>query len=218
MVSDLELKADVEDELETDGMVESQLIGVTAEDGVVTLTGTVRDYHQRFSAVAAVKRVQGVKAIADEIEVVDSLAHKPSDTEIAATIVHELNANEIYSKSEVIAKVTRGHVTLTGNVSTPEKRNAIEKYVLSVPSVNSLDNLIVIHRHINSNDVLKNIRAEFVHDAEIQSDRIDAEVSDSKIELHGQVRSDYEKNIAIKTAEKMIGVNKVIDGIKIDAD
>lgn len=141
---DKQLRHHVLQELEFDSAVNANLIGVTVEDGAVTLTGTINDYSQRYAAVKAVKRIVGVRAIADDINTVLSPEHRQDDSEIAKHIAHVFTYNVAIPEDAVKAQVTHGRITLTGQTETDKQRSTIEKQVAHVAGVNAIDNLIEI--------------------------------------------------------------------------
>ena len=87
MAGDLQLRQDVLDELEFEPSVNAAHIGVAANKGVVTLTGFVTSYAEKAAAERAARRVKGVQAIAEEIEVRRPSDTKRADDEIAARAV-----------------------------------------------------------------------------------------------------------------------------------
>ena len=116
MSSDLQLRQDVFDELEFEPSVNAAHIGVTANHGVVTLTGFVTSYAEKTAAERAARRVKGVKAIAEEIEVRLPSDTKRGDDEIAARAVDILKWQVGLPADRISVKVEKGIVTLTGEV------------------------------------------------------------------------------------------------------
>jgi len=215
MISDRQLKENVLQELEFDNGVDATDIGVIVEDGAVTLTGTINDYPQRFAAVNAVKRMTGVRALADDINVVLSPKHRRDDTEIAKHIAHVLQHNTNTPNEAVKAIVHHGLVTLDGTVLLEKQRRNIEKQVAHVAGVNSIINQIKIEPSVKSDNVKEKITAALKRNAELECDQITVDVDGDKVVLTGQVRSFYEREIAQAAAWRAPGVRKVVDKISI---
>jgi len=114
MKTNAELQKDVQDEISWSPILNAAEIGVTVKDGIVTLTGVVDSYSKKLAANDAAKRVTGVKAVAEEIEVKYSDYGKKNDTEIAASVVNALKWNADVPDTKVKIEVANGWVTLTG--------------------------------------------------------------------------------------------------------
>src|SRR5579883_3242924 len=116
MTSDLQLRQDVLDELDFEPAVNAAHIGVAVADGVVTLSGHVGSYAEKLAAESAARRVKGVRAIAQEIEVRYPSDKKTADDEIAARILSLLRWNTVVPADSIQVRVQDGWVTLTGQV------------------------------------------------------------------------------------------------------
>ena len=215
MLSDKELKETILQELEFDSAVEANLIGVIVEDGAVTLTGTIENYLQRYAAVKAVKRVAGVKAVADDIEVVLSQLHRRDDSEIAKHISHVFDYNVAIPEDAIKAEVHHGHVTLTGQVDTEKKRRNVEKQVAHVAGVTTIDNQISLEPKIVASDVQEQICAALKRNAELEAEHVIITVDGNKVILTGRVKSFYERELAQLAAWRAEGVTKVVDKIEV---
>lgn len=215
MSSDKELKKTVLQELEFDTAVDANQIGVIVDDGAVTLTGTIDNYVQRYSAIQAVKRVAGVKAVADDINIVLSQLHRRDDSEIAKHIAHVFECNVAIPVDSVKAEVRQGHITLTGKVQTEKTRRNIEKQVAHVAGVTSIDNQISIEQNSIANDVHNQICAALKRNAELEAERVSIAVEGHKVILTGRVKSFYERELAQLAAWRAKGVTKVVDKIEV---
>ena len=138
MITDANLKQLVIDELQWDPKVDHAHIGVTASDGSVTLSGHVTSYASKYAATDAVKRVRGVRAIGDEIEVNLPTELRHDDSDIAERIAHVLEWNVSIPGNSVKASVRNGFVTLSGEVDRQHQREHIEKQVRHVGAVTGL--------------------------------------------------------------------------------
>jgi len=215
MLSDKELKDNVLKELEFDSGVDATNIGVIVEDGAVTLTGTINDYSQRLAAVYAVKSMVGVKALADDIDIVLSPAHRRDDTEIAKHISHVLQHNTNTAEEGVKALVHHGMVTLNGIVFNERQRRNIEEQVGHVAGVNSIDNRIKIEPVVEPENVKEQITAALKRNAELECEHISVAVEGSKVILHGRVKAFYERELAKLAAWRAPGVQQVVDKITV---
>jgi osmotically-inducible protein OsmY len=144
MKSDTEIREDVIRELLWDPLVpDSHAIGVAVKDGTVTLTGRTPAYAEKLAAVRAASRVDGVKAVVDELKV--RLSGEPrDDSEIARAIAHALHGNTYIGGGQVHARVERGWVTLLGRVEWDYQRHEVERMVRSVRGVLGITNNISV--------------------------------------------------------------------------
>jgi osmotically-inducible protein OsmY len=115
-MTELQLRQDILDELEFEPSVNAAHIGVAADKGVVTLSGHVASYAEKLAAVAATRRIKGVRAIADEIQVRYPSDRKTSDDEIAKRAINILEWDTVVPNASIEVMVRDGWVTLTGNV------------------------------------------------------------------------------------------------------
>ena len=133
MMSDHRLQQDVLDELAFEPRVKAAHIGVVAKAGVVTLTGFVTSYTEKFAAEAAVRRVNGVKAIAEEIEVRLPMDKKRADDEIAERALRILHWDELVPDERIAVKVENGMVTLSGTVDWQYQKSEAEHDIRTTP-------------------------------------------------------------------------------------
>jgi osmotically-inducible protein OsmY len=126
MISDFQLRQDVLDELEFEPAVDAAHIGVSAHAGVVTLSGFVSSYAEKMAAENAVRRVKGVRAVAEEIEVRLPSDKKTTDDEIARRAVDILKWRVGIPAERIGITVEKGIVTLTGEVEWAFQRRDAE--------------------------------------------------------------------------------------------
>ena len=215
MTDDSTLKQRVLDELAWDPRVDDAQIGVTVSDGSVTLTGNVATYPAKRDAVDATKRVRGVTAIADDIEVHIPGTHRHDDTNIAERIAHVLEWNVAIPDGSIQAKVRDGIVTLSGKVDWWHQREHIGSQVGHVSGVRSVINTIHLKSHTPPKDVKKKIESALVRHSEKEADNIRIDVSDGVVTLSGKVRAFYERDLAERAAWMTPGVRQVVDTIRI---
>lgn len=142
MISDHQLRQDVLDELDFEPSVNAAHIGVGANAGVVTLTGFVSSYGEKLAAERAARRVKGLKAIAEEIEVRLPSDKKSSDDEIAGRAVDILKWRVGHPANRISVKVEKGVVTLTGDVEWRFQRSEAEAAIHNLTGVAGVANLI----------------------------------------------------------------------------
>src|SRR5688572_9886873 len=163
---DLRLRDAVVQQLGWDSQVDSSRIGVTARDGVVTLTGFIDSYAGKLAAERAVKRVRGVRAVANDLEV--TLRLDRTDADVAADVVHALDQHVTLPRT-VQAVVHHGHVTLTGTVHTLFQRVVAEKALRYLTGIKGLVNRIVVTPPVTAGDIQPRIVRALHQDAGIDA-------------------------------------------------
>ena len=157
MSHDTSLQHRVTAELVWDPAVTSSGIGVTAKDGVVALSGQVGTYDEKLAAEAAACRVRGVKALVQEIEVVVQDERKRSDEDIAASAIARLAWNVAVPPDRVFVKVSKGTVTLTGEVDHRFEAEVSEREIRQLSGVVAVNNRIGVKPQVDVEDVSDNI-------------------------------------------------------------
>jgi osmotically-inducible protein OsmY len=216
MKTDTQLHRDVLDELRWEPVTRSLELGVAARDGVVTLTGRVSSFSQKYSAVKAAERVAGVKAVADDIEVRLPSNLVRSDTDIAHAAADALRANIEIPAGKIKARVDEGWISLDGESEWQYQRSAAERAVRNLPGVRGVTNLIKLKPTAASPaEVEVKIKAAMRRAAEEDADRITVEAMDGRVTLRGKVRTWAERNDAERAAWSAPGVREVVDQIVI---
>jgi osmotically-inducible protein OsmY len=214
-MDDLTLRQNVLDELEFEPSIDAAEIGVVADNGTVTLTGHVRTYAQRVKAEEIVRRVNGVRAIAEEIEVRPAGAHLTADDEIAKRIVQRLDWNTSIPAGNVKAKVDKGWVTLTGQVEWYYQKDLAGDEVRYLTGVTGVTNQIVIKPPVTATDVRQHIEEALKRDAEVEARAIQVKVLNNRVTLEGKVRTWAERQAAERAAWSARGVVNVVDHIAV---
>ena len=215
-VIDETLKHDVEKELEFDPAIDATKIGVAASDGVVTLTGAVGSFTEKWEAESIAKRVFGVKGVANEVEVGINMAEFRSDADIARSAVDALNWNYSVPKDKVKVVVDKAWLTLDGEVTWDYQRRAAEETVRSLRGVRGVTNDIVVRPSWSLSDVKQKIEDALKRSAEVEAKNIDVQTSDGTVTLSGKVHSWAERRDAVAAAWAAPGVNRVVDRITIE--
>jgi osmotically-inducible protein OsmY len=214
-MSDRTLKQAVEDELKWEPSIDAEHIGVTAEDGVVTLTGHVGSYSEKFTAEKAAKRVKGVRAIAQEIEIRFPNDKKTSDDQIAKRALDIIAWDSTIPEDKVQVKVQGGFVTLSGQVDWHYQRADAEYAVRKLAGIKGLSNEILIKPRAQASDVKQLIETALKRNAEWEAGSIKVSVLNGRVTLDGKVKAWYERDLAERTAWSAPGVISVEDHISI---
>jgi osmotically-inducible protein OsmY len=216
MSGDLELRQDVLDELEFEPSVNAAHIGVTANHGVVTLTGFVMSYAEKTAAERAARRVKGVKAIAEEIEVRLPSDLKRADDEIAARAVDILKWQVEVPADRIRVKVEKGIVTLSGEVDWQFQKTEADHVVHKLSGVVGVLNQIRIASPVYAVEVKEKIEKALQRSAELEASRITVGIEGGRVILKGRVHAWYERDIAERAAWSAPGVTEVHDRITIE--
>ena len=211
--SDLDLRSDIEEELRWDSTIDARKIGVAVIDGIVHLTGEVRTYTDKWRAERAVERVDGVRGIANDIEVV--LAGEHTDADIAKRAANKLDWNLTVPRGAVSVKVDNGWITLKGEVPFDYQRRAAERVVRDIPGVKGVSNLISLKPSAAPTNIKGEIEKTFRRQAALDAQNIIIDVSGSTVTLRGSVRSWAERRDAERIAWAAPGVTTVKNEIRV---
>src|SRR5690348_8091458 len=216
MRTDTELQHDVMEELAWEPSIDAAEIGVSAESGIVTLSGIVKSLPQKWAAEKAAQRVSGVKAVTDEIVVKLPGDGELSDTEIARAAVNALDWNASLPQGRVTLIVSHGWITLEGTVQFHYERVAAEYAVRGIKGVKGVTNLISVKPpHTAPNDIKHRIERAFERAADLDAQTISVETKDGKVILRGAVDSWKEREQAEWAAWAAPGVSHVENEIKV---
>jgi osmotically-inducible protein OsmY len=215
-MNDGTLRQDIVDELDFEPSIDAANIGVAVEKGIVTLTGHVPTYSQKVTVENVVRRVKGVKGIAEEIEVRPFGSNRTADDEIAKRAVSTLDWNTSVPDNTVQVKVQKGWLTLTGTVDWQYQKNAAAEAMAGLAGVTGVTNQIQIKPRASAFDVKKRIEDALKRNAEIEAQAIRVDVIDGgKVRLEGKVHAWSERSAAERAAWSAPGVTVVEDRITI---
>jgi osmotically-inducible protein OsmY len=215
MKTNIQLQHDVLDELKYEPAVDPAEIGVTTKDGVVTLSGTIKSYAEKWSAVRAAERVSGVKAVVDEMKVeLPAMFHR-TDADIARAVLNALKWDVLVPEERIKVKVSQGWVTLKGTVDYKYEQSAAESAIRNLTGVKGVENLITVKPLATPIEVKAKIENAFRRAAELEARRINVDVRGNTVILHGTVHSWAERDEAERAAWSAPGVAQVEDDLTV---
>lgn len=215
MKSDAALRDDVLEELKWEPSVNAAHIGVSVSDGIVTLSGHVPSFVEKYAAEKAAKRVYGVKAVADELDVKLADNNRRSDADIARACLEALQFNASVPAEKIKIIVRNNWVTLEGEVEWQYQKDAAVTVVREQTGVTGITNAIAVKPKVSPRDIRSQIEAAFKRHAEIDARRISVESHEGKVILHGNVRSWVERDQAQQAAWAAPGVTAVENHITV---
>jgi osmotically-inducible protein OsmY len=215
MKTDVQLKADVTDELAWDPAINATHVGVMVQDGVVTLAGHLDSFAEKHAVEHAVRRVAGVRGIALDLDVKLSTAHQRTDADIAGAASAALALNTLVPRGQVKVEVQKGWVTLTGEVDWGYQLASAEQCIRPLAGVRGLFNKITVKPRVQSRDIASAITAALTRQATREARNIGIEVEGGIVTLSGKVHSMAEHDAAVGVAFSAHGVSHVVDHLQV---
>ena len=216
MISDHKLRQDVIDELDFEPSLDASHIAVGVHDGVATLTGSVSSYADKLAAERTVRRVFGVRAIAQEIEIRLPSDKKTGDDEIAKRAADILRWRVGGSGDRITIKVEKGVVTLAGEVDWQFQRKQAEHAVHDLTGVLGITNLIRVNARPQVPAIKEKIQQALRRSAELDASHVTVRSEGGTVILGGTVHAWYERELAERAAWSAPGVTNVQDHIEIE--
>jgi osmotically-inducible protein OsmY len=214
--SDSEIQRDVSEELRWEPSLRDDDIAVAVRDGVVTLAGHVDSYAEKWAAERVASKVKGVKAIANELEVVPPSSHTRTDADIAHAAVDALRWSVMVPHDRIKVRVEDGWITLEGDVEWYFQREATERAVHNLVGVKGVTNLITVAERPAPTDMKAKIKEALQRGAAFDAEHIDVEIEGHKAILKGTVRSYAEWRDAERAARNAPGITEVDNRLTID--
>jgi osmotically-inducible protein OsmY len=215
-MQDAKLRHDIINEFEFDPSIDGEQIGVAVDKDVICLSGHVTSYTQKLAAIAATRRVKGVHAISESIDVRYPYQTKPADDQIAQRASDVLAWNVVIPPDSVDVLVHDGWVTLSGNVNWQFQRTAAEDGVRKLVGIVGVKNMIEIRPNVDASDIKVKIQSALKRHAVIEADAVRVSVQNgSRVVLEGNVGNWDERCKVENAAWPTPGVASVDDRMTI---
>src|SRR5258706_4314166 len=214
-MTDLEIKKNVEAELNWEPSVNAAQIGVAVKDGVLTLSGRVDSYWEKVAAARAAVRVEGVRAVANELEIHLPFSSERTDEDIARAAVNGLEWSVSVPRDRIKVKVSKGWITLEGTVDWQFQKTAAEEAVRNLVGVKGVLNHIDVKPQVSSTEVKSAIEAALKRSVEGDAKRITVETAGDKVIPRGTGRSRLGREEAERRAVLARGVRRADNRVTI---
>ena len=215
MAHDNALVSDVTDELFWDPKIDSASIAVSAQDGRITLRGTVGSLREKRDAKKAAQRVVGVMSVDNELQVKRMSDQRRADADIRADVLQALMLDSLVP-STLDAKVDDGFVTLTGTAEWQYQRDEAERIASNVVgTLDVLDEIELKQPEPSAGDVRDSIKHAFKRHAALDAGNLHVSTSNGSVTIKGTVRSWAEHDEALDAAWAAPGVTTVHDEMTV---
>jgi osmotically-inducible protein OsmY len=214
--SDTDIHKDIVAEFHWEPSLRDDDIAVAVRDGVVTLAGFADSYADKWKAERIASKIQGVKAIANNIEIKLPSASQRADPDIARAVVNALQWNISVPADRIKTKVEKGWVTLEGEADYNYQKEAAERAIRYLTGVKGITNLITVKQRATPADLKERIKEALQRSAQFDAERITVEVQGNKAILRGTVRSYAEMKEAERAALKAPGITEVENRLTVD--
>ena len=219
MKTNEELQMDVQNAIKWEPLLHAAEIGVTAKDGIITLTGTVDSYNKKMEAENATKNVMGVKVVVEKIDVKFHTSFiKKDDNDIASEILNAYKWNWQVPNDKVKVRVENGWVTLEGELTWNYQKTAAKDAVSRLMGVTGVANNITIKSESKEEIQKEDIENALNRNWSLSIENINVKVHHHKVTLTGTVGSWYQKDEATRIAWNAAGVWEVDNELEIEYD
>ncbi len=218
MKNNEDLQKDIQDAIKWEPLLNGVEIGVTAKDGIITLTGIVESYDKKLEVEDVAKNVAGVKAVVEEIKIHSGADAMKDDHEIANDVLNAFQRNMEFPIDKVKVKVEDGWVTLEGDLKWNFQKESAKKIVSKIVGVRGITNHIAINSETHDAIEKKDIERALGFNWAINEKEIQIEVSGNNVILNGTVHSWYQKNQAERIAWNAPGVCNVENKLVIESN
>jgi len=216
MKNNQELQSDVQNAIKWEPLLHAAEIGVTAKDGVVSLTGVVDSYAKKMEAENAAKKVIGVKALVEKIEIKFPHTFTKTSLEIANEVIAALNSNWSVPKDKVTVKVEEGWVTLDGELPWNYQKEAAKSAINYLTGVKGVTNNIKIKSESKDAIEKEDVEEAIGRSWSVDDSDINVSVSGTTVTLTGMVNSWYQKEEAGRIAWNTPGIWHVNNELEVD--
>lgn len=211
-----DMQLDVAAELRWDPKIDSRAIAVSADDGSITLRGTVGSFREKREAVKAAARVYGVTEVSNELQVQLLNGSKRNDADLRGDVLQALMLDSLVPKT-VDAKVRDGFVTLVGTVEWQYQRDEAEFLTVSVPGVLGIRNDLTLTSTPDGRDIQSDISDAFRRSARLDEEELSVDTTSyGTVILAGAVSSWAEHDEAVAAVWSAPGVTEVDDRIVVE--
>jgi osmotically-inducible protein OsmY len=215
MLNNLELQKKVLEAMDWEPSLDATRIGIAASGGVVTLTGQVPSYADRLAAERVVKRIVGVKGLANDLDVRLPGDARRTDTDLATAAVKALEWDVQVPHQLIKPRVADGWITLEGQVEWQFQREAAERAVRHLLGVRGVSNQITLSAKVTPTDLKNRIEAALKRNAELEARKIKVETKGGTVVLDGFVHSWAERDEAERAVWSAPGVMAVEDHLAV---
>jgi osmotically-inducible protein OsmY len=216
MKKDEELQKDVMEAIKWEPLLHAAEIGVIAQNGIITLTGTVENYAKKLEAEHAAKNVKGVTAVVEKITIKSMFSDQKSDTEIAIAALKALKWSLHSESNKIKVKVEDGWISLEGQLTWNYQKETAKRSVASISSVKGVFNYITIDSELKDQIEKEDIEKALTRNWSIDDSAIEVSVVGNNVQLKGKVLSLYQKEEAGKMAWNAPGVSTVENLLEVE--